>query len=159
MCYSLCGVNDMTIGECIRDARKAAGLTQNELADKSGVAAISIHQYEKGKRQPRLEQLLAIARALDIDLDSLIPAEDDTPGRSKEDPASDLAVLDYIMAKFGYRLLRKAGEYYLQSQNHTYHLQEDELRDLYYDAFLHVEQLCKELEKQKSAPGGWSGGE
>lgn len=54
----------MTTGELIKAARKDAGLTQAQLSEKSGVAAISIHQYEAGKRQPRLEQLLLIAKAL-----------------------------------------------------------------------------------------------
>lgn len=56
----------MTAGENIRAARKKAGLTQSQLAAKSGVAAISIHQYEKGKRVPRLEQIYKIADALSI---------------------------------------------------------------------------------------------
>lgn len=62
----------MTIGERIRSARKSAGLTQVQLAEKSGVASISIHQYESGKRQPRIEQLQAIADALNISLDDLL---------------------------------------------------------------------------------------
>ena len=62
----------MSIGECIRSARKKAGLTQAQLAEKSGVAAISIHQYEAGKRQPRLEQLTRISKALRIHLFDLV---------------------------------------------------------------------------------------
>lgn len=62
----------MSIGECIRSARKKAGLTQAQLAEKSGVAAISIHQYEAGKRQPRLEQLTRISKALGIHLFDLV---------------------------------------------------------------------------------------
>lgn len=58
----------MTIGDRIRDARKSAGLTQAQLAKKSGVAAISIHQYETGKRQPQLEQLIRISSALNVDM-------------------------------------------------------------------------------------------
>lgn len=54
----------MTVGERLRETRKRAGLTQAELAEKSGVAAISIHQYESGKRRPQLEQLGKIAIAL-----------------------------------------------------------------------------------------------
>ena len=57
----------MTVGEHIRKIRKSKGLTQVQLAEKSGVAMISIHQYETGKRAPRLEQLVYIASALEID--------------------------------------------------------------------------------------------
>lgn len=67
----------MTIGECIRIARKNAGLTQAQLAQKSGVAAISIHQYESGKRQPQLEQLIRISSALNLDLLEITGIESD----------------------------------------------------------------------------------
>ncbi len=56
----------MTIGERIRDVRKSRHLTQQQLADASGVATISIHQYETGKRKPQLEQIRLIAQALNI---------------------------------------------------------------------------------------------
>lgn len=66
----------MAIGEQIRTARKKAGLTQAQLAEKSGVAAISIHQYEAGKREPRLEQLLRLAPVLNVSMSYLLEAED-----------------------------------------------------------------------------------
>lgn len=66
------GVVYMTIGECIKNARKKAKLTQAQLAEKSGVAAISIHQYETGKRKPRLEQLTRISKALGIHIFDLV---------------------------------------------------------------------------------------
>ena len=56
----------MTIGQRIREARKNAGLTQRELAEKSGTATGTIQQYELGKRRPRLEQLQRIADTLDV---------------------------------------------------------------------------------------------
>lgn len=61
----------MNIGDNIRRARKSAGFTQEQLAAKSGVATVSIRQYEGGKRQPRIEQLTAIANALSIPLQNL----------------------------------------------------------------------------------------
>lgn len=65
----------MTAGENIRVARRKAGLTQSQLAARSGVAAISIHQYEKGKRVPRLEQIYKIADALGIPYYELLDYE------------------------------------------------------------------------------------
>ena len=56
----------MTIGKRIQAARRKRGLTQKELAAKLGLATGSIQQYELGKRQPRIEQLQAIASALGI---------------------------------------------------------------------------------------------
>ena len=55
-----------SVGGKIKAARKDIGLTQDQLAQKSGVATITIRQYETGKRQPRFEQLQKIADALEI---------------------------------------------------------------------------------------------
>ena len=61
----------MTEGEHIRAARKKAKLTQKELAEKSGLATITIQQYERNLREPRLENIKKIATALDVSVDSL----------------------------------------------------------------------------------------
>lgn len=63
----------MTIGQRIKEARKNAGLTQRELAEKSGSATGTIQQYELGKRQPRIEPLQRIASALGVPVQQLIP--------------------------------------------------------------------------------------
>lgn len=62
----------MTTGERIKAARNNAGIKQSELAAKLGVAVITIGQYERGKRQPRIEQLFAIADALNIPVEDLL---------------------------------------------------------------------------------------
>jgi transcriptional regulator with XRE-family HTH domain len=56
----------MTTGERIRDARKAAGLTQLELAEKLGVPYQSIGQWENNVRNPKYETLEKIATALNV---------------------------------------------------------------------------------------------
>ena len=56
----------MNIGENIKMYRKSKGLTQKELAMKSGVAEITIRQYESGKRIPKSIQLLCVADALGV---------------------------------------------------------------------------------------------
>lgn len=61
----------MNLGECIRNARKKAGYTQKTLAQKSGLAEITIRQYETNKREPRLEQIEKIAAALELKSDDL----------------------------------------------------------------------------------------
>lgn len=54
----------MNIGAYIRDLRKSRGMTQQELADKSGVSLMSIRRYESGEREPRHDILKKIADAL-----------------------------------------------------------------------------------------------
>lgn len=56
----------MTTGEKIKRARKAAGLTQQELGELLGVSGSMIGQYEGNLRNPKHETLLKIARALKV---------------------------------------------------------------------------------------------
>lgn len=65
----------MTIGENIQRRRKIVGMTQKELAEKIGVATITIQQYERNVREPKLETIGRIAEALSISkYDLLRPA-------------------------------------------------------------------------------------
>ena len=57
----------MTIGENIRNARKAAGLTQEQLAEKCGTADSAIRKYESGRLCPRWNTARKIAEALGIE--------------------------------------------------------------------------------------------
>ena len=56
----------MTTGERIREARKKAGMTQAELADKLGIPYQSIGQWERDLRNPKPGTLEKIASALGI---------------------------------------------------------------------------------------------
>lgn len=46
--------------------RKIRGLTQQELADKSGFSRNSIMNWEKGKRNPKIGDIEKIAKVLDV---------------------------------------------------------------------------------------------
>lgn len=52
--------------------RKAAGLTQGELSQKSGIRAATISDIESSKIDPRLSTIKAIADALGVDIDDLV---------------------------------------------------------------------------------------
>ena len=56
----------MTIGERVKQARKEKKLTQKELAEQIGVHPANISQFERGKRNPKLENINKIASALGI---------------------------------------------------------------------------------------------
>ncbi|MCI8560872.1 MAG: helix-turn-helix transcriptional regulator [Dorea sp.] len=62
----------MTIGEQIKNYRKAAKLTQKKLGELSNTSERTIQQYEAGKRQPRIEQLQQIAGTLNIPISSFL---------------------------------------------------------------------------------------
>ena len=62
----------MNVGERIRAARKQAGMTLEEVADKLGIAGQSVAQWETGRRKPKYGTLQRIADALQIPIESLL---------------------------------------------------------------------------------------
>lgn len=62
----------MDIGEKIRKYRKAAGLTQEQVAGYLGVSAPAVHKWEKGSSCPDISLLPALARLLHTDLNELL---------------------------------------------------------------------------------------
>jgi transcriptional regulator with XRE-family HTH domain len=56
----------------IAEVRQRAGCTQAELARRTGLSQSSISQIEQPVRQPRLDTLRRIAKALGCDVSSLI---------------------------------------------------------------------------------------
>jgi transcriptional regulator with XRE-family HTH domain len=56
------------LGQAVRDARRAAGLTQPELGAKLGISAVAISQVEKGKTAPALAKVAGIADALGVSI-------------------------------------------------------------------------------------------
>lgn len=76
-----------TIGERLRAARKLRGLTQSELADRSGVSLSLIRKLEQGERNDtRLETARQLASALRIPTTRLVDERKEVPaGRSTVD--------------------------------------------------------------------------
>lgn len=60
-----------TMGERIRENRKRAGLTQEQLAKKIGVSMMSIRRYEKDERIVTNDTLQKIADALDVKISDI----------------------------------------------------------------------------------------
>lgn len=63
----------MTLQEKISIARRAAGLTQEELAQKAQLAVRTVQRIETGQSIPRMYSLRALAKALDIPYSELNP--------------------------------------------------------------------------------------
>lgn len=62
----------MTIGEKIKSARKGAGLTQEQLAEKLNVSRQAITKWESDKGLPDVENLKRIAKLLNVSVDYLL---------------------------------------------------------------------------------------
>lgn len=63
-------------GVVVRQRREAAGLSQEALADASGLHRTYISLLERGQRNPSLEVISALARGLDTTMASLVGAVD-----------------------------------------------------------------------------------
>jgi transcriptional regulator with XRE-family HTH domain len=54
------------LGENLREARKKLGLTQEQVAERSGVQAGEVSRIEAGKRDPQVSTVLKLARAVEV---------------------------------------------------------------------------------------------
>ncbi len=68
-----------TLADNLRRLRFNAGLTQEQLGDRSGVVASTISRLERGQGDPSLSTVVAIARALDASVTDLLPGQGETP--------------------------------------------------------------------------------
>jgi transcriptional regulator with XRE-family HTH domain len=64
-------------GEKVRELRRARGLSQEELAFRAGIHRNYLGGIERGERNPALDNISAIAKALGVDLSELLRFERD----------------------------------------------------------------------------------
>lgn len=62
----------MTLGQNIQAARKNKGFSQEALAEQVGVSRQALGKWEKDTALPSLDNLQALAAALDVSVDSLL---------------------------------------------------------------------------------------
>lgn len=63
----------MEMSKTIRQARKNAGLTQAELAQKAEITDVAVRKYESGRISPKLNTLRKIANACGVPLSYFVP--------------------------------------------------------------------------------------
>lgn len=73
------------LGRRIREAREAAGLTQEELAEKIGLKGGAVSKYERGASDPETADLVQIARACRVPLQRLLTGEDSNTSAAYEE--------------------------------------------------------------------------
>jgi transcriptional regulator with XRE-family HTH domain len=62
----------MGFGNMLKEARERAGLTQRQLADKTGLPLGSIRNWEQNHRLPRLGVVPLLARAVGVPVEKLL---------------------------------------------------------------------------------------
>lgn len=63
-------------GDRLKQLRKAAGLTQAELAEKVGSHTITVSRWETDEREPTWTNIAALAKALGVDCTAFLPPAD-----------------------------------------------------------------------------------
>ncbi len=59
----------------LKDILEDRCMTQRKLSDKTGISEITISRYVNGKRTPNVREAMLIARALNVSVDTIWPAE------------------------------------------------------------------------------------
>lgn len=65
----------MTLGEKLREARRQAGLSQEQLSEKLGVSRSAVAKWETDNGIPDIENVIAISALFDISIDELLSDE------------------------------------------------------------------------------------
>ena len=71
---------DVSFGVRLRETREKRGLSQSELAEKSGFHPSAISHFETGRRSPSFDNLRRLADTLNITIDSLLGREQNSSG-------------------------------------------------------------------------------
>lgn len=65
----------LSMGDRIRQARKAQKLTQGELAEKIGLSMVTLNRFENGRRTPSADALARLTKALNCDFNWIVTGE------------------------------------------------------------------------------------
>lgn len=80
-------------GARVAAMRKAAGLSQAQLARELKISTSAVGMYEQGRREPSLELLANIADYFGVSIDFLVTGK---PGNDREHQALSDALLDRV---------------------------------------------------------------
>lgn len=67
----------VAFADALREARLAAGMTQEDLAERADVSVRFISFLETGKRQPSLNAIAAVSAGLGMSMSSLVTSVED----------------------------------------------------------------------------------
>ncbi|MBR3350059.1 MAG: helix-turn-helix transcriptional regulator [Solobacterium sp.] len=88
-------MDQIRIGRFLQDLRKEKGLTQEQLADKTGVARRTVSRWETGTNLPDLDILIELSDFYDVDLRDLLNGERKIEKMDKEMEETVLKVAEY----------------------------------------------------------------
>lgn len=68
----LCEDVSKVVSRMVKDQRLRLGLTQSDLAEKSGVCRMTIYLIEKGSQIPSLPNMIRLSANLNLSLDQIV---------------------------------------------------------------------------------------
>lgn len=96
----------MTVGQNIKVIRKEKGITQKKLSELTGLAEITIRQYEADKFTPKIQQVEKIASALNVTPFDIMGVDYFDATTNSEQLQKEVSVFDTISSLYG----REASE-------------------------------------------------
>lgn len=128
----------MDFSEQLRSLRAQKGISQQKLADLSGISQASIYQWEKGTRKPKYEQLQKLAKALGITIPYLLGEE----GIEDDVFQEEGAFIDFLYT-LGYSVETCLNDSELGSVYFVRH--NDEIYTISPANFIRLENLSKDM--------------
>lgn len=102
------------VGKQIRELRKQAGLSQDELAEKLNVPSNTVSRWETATYKPKLKDLGALADVLGVSVSTFFPAPEVSEPvaalmrKAKDLPQQDIdALIEFAEFKRAQHLLKK----------------------------------------------------
>ena len=83
------------IGKFLQDLRKEKGLTQEQLAEQTGVARRTVSRWETGSNMPDLDIMMELADFYSVDLREILNGERKSERMNEELKEAVLQVADY----------------------------------------------------------------
>ena len=88
-------MNQIKIGEFLKELRKERGLTQEQLAERFNVSRRSVSRWETGSNLPDVDILIEMADYYEVDLRELIDGERKSEKMNEEQKETVLKVAEY----------------------------------------------------------------
>lgn len=88
-------MNQIKIGEFLKELRKEKGLTQEQLAEQFNVSRRSVSRWETGSNLPDVDILIEMADYYEVDLRELIDGERKSEKMNEELKETVLKVAEY----------------------------------------------------------------
>ena len=92
-------MNQIQIGNFLKELRREKGITQEELAEKLGVSGRTISRWETGSNMPDISLLVEIAEFFDVSIPEIIKGERKSENMQEEIKEVAKTMSDYASAE------------------------------------------------------------